>query len=67
MAHGLDLRVVAEGVETGSQLDFLQQQQCDMAQGYFFAKPMPESDYGDFVAQQCQQKAREAIRLPTVS
>ncbi len=41
MAHGLGLRVVAEGVETQAQLDFLRRHDCDFAQGYRFARPMP--------------------------
>ena len=41
MAHGLGLRVVAEGVETQAQLDFLRRHDCDFAQGYWFARPMP--------------------------
>ncbi|MBF0124341.1 MAG: EAL domain-containing protein [Magnetococcales bacterium] len=41
MAHGLKLRVVAEGVETDGQLQYLRQQQCAMIQGYLVGKPMP--------------------------
>lgn len=41
MGHNLGLKVVAEGVETQAQLDFLLEQGCDIAQGYFIAKPMP--------------------------
>ena len=41
MAHGLNLRVVAEGVETQAQMDFLQAHHCDEIQGYLLAKPMP--------------------------
>jgi PAS domain S-box-containing protein len=41
MAHGLGLRVVAEGVETQAQLDFLRRHDCDVAQGFCFARPMP--------------------------
>lgn len=40
MAHGLDLKVVAEGVETAEQLDILAAQSCDYARGYFFSKPV---------------------------
>ncbi len=41
MAHGLKLRVLAEGVETQSQLDILRDQGCDVIQGYFFSHPLP--------------------------
>ncbi len=40
MAHSLNLKVVAEGIETVEQQDFLIEQQCDIGQGYFFGKPM---------------------------
>jgi len=40
MAHGLDKNVVAEGVETIEQLDFLRERGCDVAQGYFLARPL---------------------------
>ena len=40
MARSLGLRVIAEGVETQAQLDFLKQRQCDDVQGYLLARPM---------------------------
>jgi len=40
MAHSLDLRVVAEGVETEAQADFLRAADCDIMQGYYFAMPL---------------------------
>lgn len=45
LAHTLGAKVVAEGVETKEQLDFLQSVDCDMIQGYFFHKPLPEEEF----------------------
>jgi len=45
MAKGLDLKVVAEGVENHEQLRFLTSQGCDHAQGYLLAKPMNQESY----------------------
>ncbi|MBB71284.1 MAG: hypothetical protein CMF50_02660 [Legionellales bacterium] len=39
LAHSLDLAVIAEGVETKAQLEFLQDHDCEKAQGYYFSKP----------------------------
>jgi diguanylate cyclase (GGDEF)-like protein len=44
MAHSLDIRVVAEGVETIEQLDFLRDRGCDEIQGYYFARPLPAAE-----------------------
>ena len=41
MAHHLQLRVIAEGVETPAQMEFLRRQGCDEVQGYALARPMP--------------------------
>lgn len=45
MGHSLGLRVIAEGVETAQQLEFLRQNGCDEVQGYFFARPMSAPDF----------------------
>ena len=45
MGRSLKLRVVAEGVETREQLDFLQAQQCEEAQGYYFSPPVPPQQF----------------------
>jgi diguanylate cyclase (GGDEF)-like protein/PAS domain S-box-containing protein len=44
LGHKLGLEVVAEGVETEMQLDFLRNCGCDLAQGYYFSRPLPEAD-----------------------
>lgn len=44
MAHSLDMRVIAEGVEREEQLRFLQQENCDVIQGYLFSRPIPATD-----------------------
>jgi EAL domain-containing protein (putative c-di-GMP-specific phosphodiesterase class I) len=41
MAHGLGKKVVAEGVETESQLDFLRELGCDSIQGFLYSRPVP--------------------------
>lgn len=49
MAKDLDLITVAEGVETKEQVDFLKGLGCDIAQGFYYAKPMNVIDFEDFV------------------
>jgi diguanylate cyclase (GGDEF)-like protein/PAS domain S-box-containing protein len=45
MARSLKLRVVAEGVETSKELEFLKAHECDEAQGYYFGRPMPPDQF----------------------
>jgi EAL domain-containing protein (putative c-di-GMP-specific phosphodiesterase class I) len=45
MAHSLRMKVIAEGVETREQLDFLRAKQCDQFQGYFFSRPVPAQEF----------------------
>ncbi|RBP78300.1 EAL domain-containing protein [Marinomonas rhizomae] len=49
MAKGLKMYVIAEGVETQTQINFLIKHQCDILQGYFFGKPMPAPDYQSYL------------------
>jgi diguanylate cyclase (GGDEF)-like protein/PAS domain S-box-containing protein len=60
MAHNLKLKVIAEGVETGEQQDFLRSRQCDEVQGYYFSRPIPARGITDLL----QRNAAPASRLP---
>ncbi|MCJ9719243.1 bifunctional diguanylate cyclase/phosphodiesterase [Agrobacterium sp. SHOUNA12C] len=51
LAHGLDMRVTAEGVETAQQATWLQSEGCDRLQGYFLSPPMGADRLADFIAQ----------------
>jgi diguanylate cyclase (GGDEF)-like protein/PAS domain S-box-containing protein len=44
MARELKLKVIAEGVESAEQLDFLRHHRCDLAQGYYIGRPVPVAD-----------------------
>jgi CheY-like chemotaxis protein len=55
LAHSLKLKVVAEGVETEGQLNFLSMHACDEMQGYYFSRPVPPSE--------CEAMLREGRRL----
>ncbi len=50
MAHILDMMVVAEGVETEQQLNYLTDKGCDCIQGYVFSRPLPEEETLTFLA-----------------
>ncbi|AFP29414.1 putative bifunctional diguanylate cyclase/phosphodiesterase [Marinobacter sp. BSs20148] len=54
LAHSLDMNVVAEGVETYAQMEFLRQLNCDHVQGYYFARPMPWGKLVPFLRNQRQ-------------
>ncbi|MEG4279097.1 EAL domain-containing protein [Microcoleus sp. MON1_C1] len=58
LGQGLNLQVIAEGVETAEQLAFLQSHHCDMGQGYFFSKPIPAAA----ITQLCLENQSEEIR-----
>jgi EAL domain-containing protein (putative c-di-GMP-specific phosphodiesterase class I) len=56
MAHKLGLKVIAEGVETAVQRDWLVQHRCDYAQGYLFARGMPAADFQRMLARQADHQ-----------
>ena len=45
LGHSLNLRVIAEGVETEEQYEFLKEQGCDEVQGYLVSRPVPEDTF----------------------
>ena len=49
MAKELHMAVLCEGVETREQVDFLKEAGCDVIQGFYFGKPMPENEFEDFI------------------
>nr|WP_252732225.1 bifunctional diguanylate cyclase/phosphodiesterase [Paraglaciecola arctica] len=56
MAHNLKLEVIAEGVETELQRDFLKQHNCNIAQGYLFSRPLPYDEFCELLAAQKAKK-----------
>jgi CheY-like chemotaxis protein len=52
MAHNLNLRVIAEGVETEGQLVYLRAHGCDEMQGFYFSRPLPAGDFEELLRRQ---------------
>lgn len=49
MAHQLQLEIVAEGVETETQMEILRDYGCEIGQGYYFSKPLPADDFINYL------------------
>jgi len=62
MAHALGKRVVAEGIETAEQLEFLRERRCDIAQGFYLARPLS----GQVVTELLQARAQSGGELGEV-
>lgn len=60
MAHQLNLKVVAEGVETKKELNFLIKNRCDNVQGYFFSPPLSFTEFEQLLQEQ-------ELRLPAMN
>lgn len=60
-AHRLKLTTIAEGVETREQLGFLRTCDCRLIQGFLFAKPMPEDQFGEACSQRVMDDYNEDI------
>jgi len=61
LAHGLRLKVVAEGVETLEQLKFLQSVGCDQYQGYHFSEPLPATEFAELVSRWQKAEDRSSV------
>ena len=46
LGHNMKMQIIAEGVETKDQAQFLQERQCDFGQGYFYSRPIPATEMG---------------------
>ncbi len=51
MSHSMEMKVIAEGVETKEQLVFLEKENCDEVQGYYFYKPLPLKEASELLLQ----------------
>jgi diguanylate cyclase (GGDEF)-like protein/PAS domain S-box-containing protein len=60
LGHGLEMSIVAEGVETQEQLAFLAEEGCDAVQGYFIGKPLPIDQYDTLVGRANAAAAKAA-------
>lgn len=59
LANNLNMRVISEGVETVEQVNFLQDIECHMVQGYYFSKPMTIKEFEELWAKDLEAAARE--------
>jgi diguanylate cyclase (GGDEF)-like protein/PAS domain S-box-containing protein len=66
MAHSLKLRVVAEGVETSEQLDFLRSNSCDEVQGFLFSRPVPADELANLLQKKELLPKPDAADKPNV-
>jgi EAL domain-containing protein (putative c-di-GMP-specific phosphodiesterase class I) len=58
LGHNLSMRVVAEGIETEDVLSTLREYACDVAQGYFLARPMPGAALDGWLIDSGQRSSR---------
>ncbi|MEG2652341.1 MAG: GGDEF domain-containing phosphodiesterase [Ruthenibacterium sp.] len=56
MAEELGIRIVAEGVESQKHIDLLRELDCDMVQGYYYARPMPAKKFTELIRKQANDK-----------
>lgn len=59
LGHNIGVKVLAEGVETAQEAAYLKEKQCDEAQGYYYARPLPYHELTAFLAQHAQGERRD--------
>ncbi len=67
LAHSLGMEVVAEGIETSSQLAKLQSLSCDLGQGYLFSKPLSSKEIEKFLSNQASAKNANVSQLTVIN
>lgn len=67
LAHNLNLKVIAEGVETQAVFDFLREQECDQLQGYFISRPLPSDEFREFLQRRGDDKVNNIVPLKKVT
>ena len=55
IARLLEVPVIAEGVETGEQMELLKNLGCDIIQGYYFSKPLPPEEFGILIEKELKE------------
>lgn len=67
MGRNLGLEVIAEGVETAAQADFLRSEGCHEMQGFLFSKPLPREMFEKFLMSSSREKSKAAIETPRLA
>lgn len=66
IAKSKKIETIAEGIETSGQVDILKESGCDLAQGYFFGKPMPADKFEEFMQMKLEESRKKAVEAAVV-